>query len=142
MATQASPDQHLSLAAPDRREAPSEREARGDLKVAISTRMVGLLRRHTGKGPTQAKTILSRDVVVVSLTGCLTTAEQGLVGIGQGALVRRTRGALYDGMRDDAVALVEELTHRGVTAYLTDQQLDPDLGAIVFVLKSFSLARA
>jgi uncharacterized protein YbcI len=143
MASQPAPEQHLSLATPDRREAPSERgDSPGDLKVAISARIIGLLRKHTGKGPTHAKTTLSRDLVVISLAGCLTTAEQGLVGLGQGGLVRRTRSALYDGMRGDAIALIEELTDREVTAYLTDQQLDPDLGAIVFVLSPFSLASA
>ena len=37
-------------------------------------------------------------------------------------------------MRAEAIALIEQLTHREVTVYLTDQELDPDHGAIVFKL--------
>jgi uncharacterized protein YbcI len=95
---------------------------------------VRLLRQHTGKGPTKAKTTMLGDLVVVTLADCLTTAEKRLAGDGHTELVMQLRSALQGGMRAEAIALIEQLTHREVTAYLTDQELDPDHGAIVFKL--------
>ena len=49
--------------------------------------MVGLLRRHTGWGPTKAKALISSDLVVVTLADCLTTAERRVAAVGHGELV-------------------------------------------------------
>lgn len=106
----------------------------GLLAAAISTGVVRLLRKHTGRGPTKAKTTLSDDLAVVTLADCLTTAEKQLASNGHRDLVIRARTELQRGMRADAIALVEQLTQREVTAYLTDQQIDPDHGVIVFML--------
>ena len=106
----------------------------GDTAAAISRRIVGLLRQHTGRGPTKAKTIVCCDLVVVTLADCLTTAEQNIAAAGQAELVVRTRGLLHDGMRTQASAIVQQLTHRQVTAYLTAQHHQPDLAILVFYL--------
>lgn len=134
MASQPSPDRPLSLVSPDRSGELSQQLSTGELMAAISNRIVRLLSQHTGRGPTKAKTTVSADVVVVTLADCLTTVEKRLAGSGATELVTQARSVLHRGIGADAIAVVEELTSRQVTAYLTDQQVDPDLAVIVFLL--------
>ena len=106
----------------------------GDTARAISTQIVALVREHTGRAPTKAKAIISPDLVVVSLADCLTTAERHVAAAGHSELITHTREALHQGMEAEATAIVEELTHKSVTAYLTAQHHDPDLAILVFYL--------
>ena len=106
----------------------------GDTARAISTQIVALVREHTGRAPTKAKAIISPDLVVVSLADWPHDSRA----------TRRRRGpqrthhaharglASGDGSRSQAI--VEELTHKSVTAYLTAQHHDPDLAILVFYL--------
>lgn len=134
MASQLPPAVPLPLATPSPTVAPSSSLSRGHLTAEISTSMVRLLRQHSGRGPTQAKSTVYDDLVVVTLADCLTTADKQLVSAGHLGLVLQTRTALHQGMRADAIALIEELTDRKVSAYLTDQDIDPDVAVIVFIL--------
>ena len=112
----------------------AERESAGGIAGAISTRLVSLLRQHSGRGPTKAKALISSDLVLVTLADCLLTYEQHLVAAGHGELVERARGVLHQGMRAEAIAIVEELTQRRVDAYLTAQHHEPDVAILVFYL--------
>ena len=120
----------------------AEKRAAGETAGAISTEVVRLLRRHTGRGPTKAKTFISSDLVVVTLADCLTTAETEVVAAGHAQLVTRARNVLYDGIRAEATAIVEELTDSRVTAYLTAQHDDPDLAILVFYRAAAALRLA
>jgi uncharacterized protein YbcI len=113
---------------------PATSRPDGDTARAIATRIVALLREHTGRGPTKAKAIISADLVVVTLADCLTTAERHVAAAGHSDLIARTREALHQGMEAEATAIVEGLTHRSVSAYLTAQHNDPDLAILVFYL--------
>jgi uncharacterized protein YbcI len=106
----------------------------GEVAAALTTRIVGLLREHTGRGPTKAKAMISADVIVVSLADCLTTSERRLVSTGDAELVGRGRDALLRGLRDEASAIVETLTRCQVRAYLTARGPDDDLAVLVFFL--------
>jgi uncharacterized protein YbcI len=136
MDLQPSPSQPTSLVRAERHSAGDAQLPTGELTAAISTAVVRLFRTHTGRGATKAKTILSDELVVVTLGECLTTAEKQLADAGHVELVIEVRRALHEGMREDATALVEELTGRKVIAYLTDQALSPDLASLTFVLAS------
>ena len=120
----------------------AEKRAAGETASEISTRVVGILRRQTGTGSTNAKTIISSDLVLVTLSDCLTTAETELVAAGHAELVTRARRVLYEGIRAEATAIVEELTDSQVTAYLTSQHDDPDLAILVFYLAAAPLSLA
>jgi uncharacterized protein YbcI len=112
----------------------AESSSDGEVAAALTTEIVGLLREHTGRGPTKAKAMISADLVVVSVADCLTTGERRLVSTGDGELVERARDALLRGLRDDASAIVETLTRRQVSAYLTARGTDDDLAVLVFLL--------
>jgi len=136
MDLQPSPSQLLSLVRGQPHSAGDTPPQIGELAAAISTAIVRPLCTHAGRGPAKAKTILSDELVVVTLAECLTTAERQLAGAGHVELVLEIRRALHEGMRDDAAALVEELTGRKVIAYLTDQEVCPDLASLTFALAS------
>jgi hypothetical protein len=66
-----------------------------------------------------------------------TAISDGIVALlreyyGRGPGKARSRTALHDGMRAQAVAAVENITGRQVTAYLTAHEVDPDLAIIAF----------
>ena len=103
--------------------------------LEISNTIVGLMRAHAGRGPTRARAFIGGDLVVVALRDCLTTAEKTLIDRGNDDLVLRARGALQTAIQKPATEAVEAITGRRVVAYLPSHQVDPDHGAIVFVLE-------
>ena len=107
----------------------------GGVAAAISNGMVGLLRRHAGRGPTRARTTVGRDHVLVMLRDTLTTGEHTLVAADRSDLVLETRRAYQEAMRPEAIAMVENLTGRRVVGFMSDNHIDPDLAAEVFVLE-------
>ena len=106
----------------------------GPLTAAISNAVVGLLREFTGRGPTQARTTIGSDTVVVTLRDSLTKAERTLASRGQALEVLAMRRAFQDTMREDLIAAVERLTHRTVEAFLSDNLHDPDVAVEIFLL--------
>lgn len=105
----------------------------GQATVAISNAIVHLVSQHAGRGPTQAKTTITPELAIVTLSDGLTTAEKTLLRDGHAALVLHGRAALHQAMRREAIAVVEEATGREVAAYLTDHDLEPNVAVVVFV---------
>lgn len=106
----------------------------GTLASEISTAVVRVLARHTGRGPTKARTYRGEDLVTVLLEERLTALEMTLVRSGRCELARSTRVALKAAAREDLIASVEELTGRRVRMFLPASEVDPDVAALVFVL--------
>lgn len=107
----------------------------GELSVAISNRMVQMLHRYTGRGPTKAHTTVGRDHVLVMLGDTLTTGERTLLEAGYGEEVLLTRRRFQEVMRPEAIEMVEELTGRTVVGFMSDNHANPDLGVEVFILE-------
>jgi uncharacterized protein YbcI len=117
----------------DRRE--HERYGGGSLAAGISNRMVQILRHYSGRGPTKARTTVGRDHVLVVFHDMLTPSEKTLHGVGRDDLVLQSRRALQAAMREDSIRMIEELMHRKVEGFLSDNHIDPDLGAEIFILE-------
>ena len=100
----------------------------------ISRRSVQLLREYTGRGPTKARTVISHDSVTVLLEDTLTRGERKLVenGLADHVLTGRHQYQLV--MRADLVHVIEQETGRKVIAFMSDNHIDPDMAAEVFVL--------
>lgn len=107
-----------------------------ELLGKISTRVVQITREHTGRGPTQARTYMSDNLVAVVLQETLIKAERSLVQGGKGDMVRTVRRAFQDTMREDMVAAVEALTGRPVVAFFSDSHLNPDIAIESFLLEA------
>jgi uncharacterized protein YbcI len=124
------------LSTPDRGpRAEHESYGGGSLAATISNRMVQILRHYSGRGPTRARTTVGRDHVLVVFHDLLTPSEKTLHAHGRTDLVLQSRRAMQEAMREDAVGMVEALTGRRVEGFLSDNHLDPDLGAEIFVLE-------
>jgi len=106
----------------------------GAALAAISRRIVGLLKEHYGKGPTQARTYYSGELVVVLLSGGLTQAEKTLIEDGRTRAVMELRAQLQEVMNDRFRQVIEEELQRSVVAFMSAAHHDPDYNAEVFVL--------
>jgi uncharacterized protein YbcI len=89
---------------------------------------------YTGRGPTKARTHLSDDIVTVVLQDTLTKGERSLVGDDLDELVLTMRKAYQGTMRHDLISGIEEILGRKVIAFMSDNHIDPDFAAEVFVL--------
>lgn len=113
---------------------PSETLKGGALNAAISNAIVGLLSEYAGRGPTKARTVHSGRFVLCVLEDTMTKAERSLMKGGHEETVLQARHALQHTMQKDLTAAVEALTHRRVAAFMSGNQIEPDLAAEVFVL--------
>ena len=111
-----------------------ERPQGGRLNAAISNRVVQITRDYIGRGPTKARTYLNGSVVVVVLEDALTKAERSLARAGKEQLVLQVRHEFQRTMRDDLTASIQELTGRGVVAFMSDNHVEPDMAVEIFVL--------
>lgn len=110
--------------------------AGGELLAGISRRIVQLLARHAGKGPTKCKTHWAgNDMLVVVLGGGYTEAEQTLHERGRGEAVRQYKAAIQEALREDMCQEVEALTGRKVAAFMSASHQEPDLVVEMFVLE-------
>jgi uncharacterized protein YbcI len=107
-------------------------DPKGTPSAAISTRAGEILSEYTGRGPTKARTTISRDSVAIVHQD---TDEHTLEAAWEQDGVLRMRQRFQDPMRVDLIALVEENVHRKVIAYMGGNHLDPDVGVEFFVLK-------
>jgi uncharacterized protein YbcI len=109
-------------------------DAAGDIRTAISDGLVALLKAYYGRGPEQAKTYVTDDLVVCVLRGGFTPVEQTLLEGGRGEDVIRQRMAFQDVMQGRFARVVEDATGRRVVGFMSGNQQDPDMICEVFVL--------
>jgi len=108
--------------------------ARGQLSADISSAVVHLFSKHTGRGPTKARTTLDAELVVVLLQNNMTRGEKSLVHAGKAAEVLRIRRTFQETMRPELVEAVERLTKRNVVSFMSANDVDPDAAAEIFLL--------
>lgn len=101
----------------------------------ISTRLVQLIARHTGRGPTQARTTLNTNLIICVFRDVMTRAEQTLSDAGENVDVRATRRIFQEMIRDEAREIVEACTGRTVSSVLADVDPETDTAVHVFVLE-------
>jgi uncharacterized protein YbcI len=101
----------------------------------ISNAIVKITAEYTGRGPQRARTTIDTHAVLVVLQSTLTKGETALAADGQGDVVMRVRRGYQQTMRADYVAAVERVLGRPVLAMLSDQSLNPDIAAEVFILE-------
>jgi len=118
----------------DERSTDPRSPAEGDVRSTISDGMVALLKAYYGRGPEQAKTYVTDDLVVCLLRGGFTPVEQTLLEGGHGEDVIRQRMAFQEVMRSRFEQVVEEATGRRVIGFMSGNHQDPDMICEVFVL--------
>lgn len=116
----------------------TEHSHNGSKAAAISNMIVRTTSDYTGRGPTKARTHISDDLVAVVLQDTLTKGERSLVHDGLQDLVLTMRKAFQGTMRGDFVAGIEEILGRRVTAFMSDNHIEPDVAVEIFVLAPHS----
>ena len=110
----------------------------GSVSAAISNAAVRVVSDYTGRGPTKAKTTINRDSVMIVFGDVLTKAERTLVQNGDKDAVLQMRKRFQHAMQGDFIEIVEAHTERSVIAFMSDNHLDPDLAAEIFILEPLS----
>jgi uncharacterized protein YbcI len=108
---------------------------KGQVEAEISDAMVRLQREQTGRGPTQAKTYIVEDMVIVRLQEVLTPAERQLTGNPHGqSLVKQFHQQMHEISRRMLERIVEDATHCRVTSIHNDVSTKTGEQVAIYVL--------
>jgi uncharacterized protein YbcI len=114
---------------------PTVEQGRQSATLQISNEMVRVYKDQFGRGPTQARTLWSGDVITVILEDTLTAAERNLARMGEHQRLRETRMYFQYASVREFCEPVERITGRRVRAFLSGVDTTVDgLSTEVFVL--------
>ena len=113
----------------------NEQRAASGPSAKISTQAVQLMHEYTGRGPTKAKTTIDENLVTILLADTLTKGERKLAETGGSDRVLELRHDYQLAMSDVLVAIVEQNLGRKVSAFMSQNHIDPDYAVEVFVLE-------
>jgi uncharacterized protein YbcI len=117
--------------------APEDFEKHGQgLLARISNEMVRAQKQFFGKGPTDAKSYMLDDFLLIVMRGGLTTAEKTMLEFGKPDQVRQFRQLFENEMTERLTDMVQRLTGRTVATYQSQVMFDPDLVIEMFVFDS------
>jgi uncharacterized protein YbcI len=100
----------------------------------LSNAIVHIHKEFYGKGPTKARSHLSRDLLTVILEGGFTRAEQNLHDGGHDAEVARSRSAMQSVVEEELRAAVERILGREVRSIMSANDPQEGVSAEIFVL--------
>jgi uncharacterized protein YbcI len=106
----------------------------GEMLAAISTRIVGLLREHYGRGPSRAKSYAIDDCIMCVLRNGYTPHERTVVDSGGQQQVVEMRQDFQRMMEQRYRDTIESITGRRVVAFLSQAHLQPDITLEIFFL--------
>ncbi|HIC94009.1 MAG TPA: DUF2294 domain-containing protein [Anaerolineae bacterium] len=112
------------------------RKTKGQVEAAISKALVQFEKEYMGRGPSDARTYIIRDMVFVRLKGVLTPAEQKLAQDAEGrALIKQVRSQLLEGSRTLLEEMIRHLTGSQVVSLHADISTRTGERIIIFTLK-------
>jgi uncharacterized protein YbcI len=91
----------------------------GSKMLQVSNAIVGLHKEFYGRGPTKARSTLTKDVLVVVLEGGFSQAERTLAESGRTDAVSDARQVMQSVIKDRWIEAVEEILDRRVTSFLS-----------------------
>jgi uncharacterized protein YbcI len=102
----------------------------------LSNAMVGLYKELFGRGPTRTRSnFAGPDVVLCSLEGTLTPAEQRLVDMGEHQRLRDTRIFFQYASEQEFIGAAERITNRKVRAFISGIDVARDVACEIFYLE-------
>jgi len=114
--------------------ARDDSDDRGQAMLArVSNEIVRAQKEFFGKGPTQAKSYVLDDLLLVVMRDGLTVAEKTMLDFGHPDQVRQFRQLFENEMADRLTDTVEQITGRKVLTYQSQVLFDPDLIVELFV---------
>lgn len=116
-------------------------EERGhELLARISNEMVRAQKRFFGKGPTQAKSYILDDLLIIVMRGGMTTAELTMLEFGKPDQVRQFRQLFENEMTERLTGMIEKLTGRRVLTYQSQVMFAPNIVVEMFVFDAIAIA--
>ena len=106
-----------------------------DLLDAVTDSMVALHERYHHRKPVTAKSrLMGDDLLVCVLAGVYTDVEKTMIELERSTIVQETRSAFQNAMQDRFIDQVEQLSGRGVLAFMSNHHVGPDVEIEIFVL--------
>jgi uncharacterized protein YbcI len=106
----------------------------GDLNAAITSALVGIQNQYLGRGPKSASTFHKDNVVVTLMYDVMTQAERSLAAAAHEEAVNQMRHLFQKTMQGDFIEAVERLTGAKVTAFISGNNVSPDVACELFIL--------
>src|SRR5579875_3702854 len=103
--------------------------------LEIANAVARLHKDYVGRGPTNSRTTIDGDLVVVILEGGFTRAERTLDDSERRDLVLAGRVGLQDAMRNAMIEVVQRVLGRRVRSFMSANDLERDLQSEIFVLE-------
>lgn len=107
-------------------------QPKSEMETAIRNAIIKFEQEFMGRGPTDVRACILRDVILIRLKGVLTQAERQLANNTDGIeMVKRMRQNLIAQGRDKLCEQINTITGAKATALFTD--IDTAIGERVFV---------
>ena len=106
----------------------------GELNAAVTREVIRIQNESHGRGPKKAFSFHNGNVLVTVLEEVLTPAERKLAGNGESEAVLRMRRLYQRSMATELKKGIEAITGRVVVAFLSDNNLEPDMAVETFIL--------
>ena len=108
---------------------------KGQVEAQVSEAIIKFEKDYMGRGPTETRTYIIKDMVLVRLKGVLTPAEEQLAKTAEGAdLIKKTRVSLLDAARHLLENIVVNITGCQVRSLHTDISTRTGERVIIFIL--------
>jgi uncharacterized protein YbcI len=102
---------------------------------AVTDAMVALHERYHHRAPVTAKSLLlGDDLLACVLGGVYTEVEKTMIELQRSTIVQETRSAFQSAMQHRFIAAIEQLSGRGVLAFISNHHVGPDVEIEIFVL--------
>jgi uncharacterized protein YbcI len=106
------------------------------LLIAVTESMVAMHERYHHRKPVTAKTLLlGGDLLACVMGGVYTDVEKTMIELQRSTIVQETRSAFQNAMQDKFIAEIEQLSGRGVLAFISNHHVGPDIEIELFMLK-------
>lgn len=111
--------------------------SKGETETSIRNAIIKFEQEFMGRGPTDVKAFILRDIVVVRLKGVLTPAERQLAKNSEGVdMVKRMRQNLIAQGREKLCSQIAAITGTEVTGLFTDIETQIGERMMVFTLET------
>ena len=104
-----------------------------EMETAIRNAIIKFEQEFMGRGPSDVRAFILRDIILIRLKGVLTQAERQLAKSNEGiAMVKQMRQNLISQGRDQLCRQILEITGAETTALFTD--IDAKIGERVIIV--------
>jgi uncharacterized protein YbcI len=108
----------------------------GELNAAVTREVIRIQNESHGRGPKKAFSFHSGNLLITVLEEVLTPAERKLAGNGESDAVLNMRRLYQRSMAAEMKKSIEAVTGRRVTAFMSDNHIEPDMAVEIFILDS------